>query len=123
MPVYKGGKMLYIKTDGQDYEFYKELENRYTDIIVADSKNFDGSMEIVEVFITLTPVILSALTVILHDILSYYKSKNKYDSKNQTEIKIEKKTKNGEFKVVVKSSSIDDVDQTVEKTIQQIKKL
>ena len=123
MPVYKGGKMLYIKTDGQDYEFYKELENRYTDIIVADSKNFDGSMEIVEVFITLTPVILSALTVILHDILSYYKSKNKYDSKDQTEIKIEKKTKNGEFKVVVKSSSIDDVDQTVEKTIQQIKKL
>lgn len=119
----KEEEMLYIKTDGQDYEFFKELENKYADIIVADSKNFDGSTEIVEVFISLTPVVLSALTIILHDILSYYKSKHKYDSKDQTEVKIEKKTKNGEFVVVVKSSSIDDVDATVEKTIQQIKKL
>lgn len=100
-------------------EFFKELENRYMDIIVADSKNFDGSMETVEVFISLTPVVLSALSIILHDILSYYKSKHNYDSKDHTEIKIEKKTKNGEFVVVVKSSAIDDVDQTVEKTIQQ----
>ena len=34
--------MLYIKAEGQDYNFFRELEEKYPDIIVADSKNFDG---------------------------------------------------------------------------------
>lgn len=115
--------MLYIKAEGQDYTFFREMEEKYPDIIVSDSKNFDGSKEIVEVFISLTPVVLSSLTMIVHDILSYMKSRHKDDSKKQTEIQIEKKTVDGEYKVVVKSSEIEDVDKTVAKTIQQIKKL
>lgn len=115
--------MLYIKAEGQDYTFFREMEEKYPDIIVSDSKNFDGSKEIVEVFISLTPVVLSSLTLIVHDILSYMKSRHKDDSKKQTEIQIEKKTVDGEYKVVVKSSEIEDVDKTVAKTIQQIKKL
>lgn len=115
--------MLYIKAEGQDYTFFREMEDKYPDIIVADSKNFDGSKEIVEVFISLTPVVLSSLTVIVHDILSYMKSRHKDDSKKQTEIKIEKKTVDEEYKVIVKSTEIEDVDKAVVKTIQQIKKL
>lgn len=115
--------MLYIKAEGTDYNFFREMEEKYSDIIVADSKNFDGSKEIVEVFISLTPAILSSLTIIIHDILSYMKSRHKDDSKKQTEIEIEKKTSAGEYKVIVKSSEIDDVDKAVTKTIQQIKKL
>ena len=115
--------MLYIKAAGRDYNFFREMEEKYSDFIVADSKNFDGSKEIVEVFISLTPAILSSLTIIIHDILSYMKSRHKDDSKKQTEIEIEKKTSAGEYKVIVKSSEIDDVDKAVTKTIQQIKKL
>ncbi len=115
--------MLYIKAEGTDYNFFREMEEKYSDFIVADSKNFDGSKEIVEVFISLTPAILSSLTIIIHDILSYMKSRHKDDSKKQTEIEIEKKTSAGEYKVIVKSSEIDDVDKAVTKTIQQIKKL
>ncbi|NBH25133.1 hypothetical protein D3Z60_04850 [Lachnospiraceae bacterium] len=115
--------MLYIKAAGTDYNFFREMEEKYSDFIVADSKNFDGSKEIVEVFISLTPAILSSLTIIIHDILSYMKSRHKDDSKKQTEIEIEKKTSAGEYKVIVKSSEIDDVDKAVTKTIQQIKKL
>lgn len=115
--------MLYIKAEGTDYNFFREMEEKYSDIIVADSKNFDGSKEFVEVFISLTPAILSSLTIIIHDILSYMKSRHKDDSKKQTEIEIEKKTSSGEYKVIVKSSEIDDVDKAVMKTIQQIKKL
>lgn len=119
-----GGKIvLYIKADGQDYTFFREIEERYSDIIVSDSKNFDGSSEIVEVFISLTPIVLSSLTIILHDILSYMKSRHKDDSKKQNEISIEKKTECGEYKIVVKSSEIEDIDTAVAKTIQQIKKL
>ena len=115
--------MLYIKAAGTDYNFFREMEEKYSEFIVADSKNFDGSKEIVEVFISLTPAILSSLTIIIHDILSYMKSRHKDDSKKQTEIEIEKKTSAGEYKVIVKSSEIDDVDKAVTKTIQQIKKL
>ena len=115
--------MLYIKAEGQDYAFFKEIEKKYSDIFVTNSKNFDGSKEIVEIFITLTPVIMSSITIILHDILSYMKSKHKDDSKKQTEIQIEKKIADGEFKVIVTSSEIKDVDKAVSKTIQQIKKL
>lgn len=115
--------MLYIKADGQDYTFFREMEEKYSDIIVADSKNFDGSKEIVEVFISLTPVVLSSLTIIIHEILSYMKSKHKDAAKKQNEIQIEKKTEDGEYKVVVKSSEIEDIDKAVAKTIQQIRKL
>lgn len=115
--------MLYIKADGQDYTFFREMEEKYSDIIVVDSKNFDGSKEIVEVFISLTPVVLSSLTIIIHDILSYMKSKHKNASKKQNEIKIEKRTEDGDFKVIVKSSEIKNIDKAVAKTIQQIKKL
>lgn len=115
--------MLYIKAEGSDYTFFRQLEEKYSDIIVADSKNFDGSKEIVEVFISLTPVVLSSLTIIIHDILNYMKSKHKDDSKKQTEIEIEKKTSTGEYKMIIKSSEIEDVDKAVAKTIQQIKKL
>lgn len=51
------------------------------------------------------------------------KSRHKDDSKKQNEISIEKKTADGEYKVVVKSSEIEDIDKSVAKTIQQIKKL
>ncbi len=115
--------MLYIKAEGQDYSFFREMEERFPDIIVADSKNFDGSKEIVEVFISLTPIVLSSLTIIIHDILSYMKSRHKDDSKKQTEIKIEKKISDKEYKVVITSSEIDDVDRSVEKAIRQINKL
>lgn len=115
--------MIYIKAEGQDYFFFKELEEKFQDIVVVDSKNFDGSAEIVEVFISLTPVVLSSITIIIHDILNYMKSKHKDNSKDQTEIKIEKKVKDGEFKLLIKSSDIDDLDKAVTKTIQQIKKL
>lgn len=115
--------MLYIKAEGSDYSFFKQLEEKYADIIVADSKNFDGSKEIVEVFISLTPVVLSSLTIIIHDILNYMKSRHKDDSKKQTEIKIEKKTADGEYKMIIKSTEIEDVDKAVAKTVQQIKKL
>ena len=119
-----GGKIvLYIKAGGQDYTFFREIEDKYPDIIVSDSKNFDGSAETVEVFIALTPAVLSSLTIILHDILSYMKSRHKDDSKKQNEISIEKKTADGEYKIVVKSSEIEDIDKSVAKTVQQIKKL
>lgn len=115
--------MLYIKAEGQDYSFFRGMEEKYPDIIVADSKNFDGSKEIVEVFISLTPAILSSLTIIIHDILSYMKSRHQDDSKKQTDIEIEKKTADGEYKVIFKSSEVEDIDKAVAKTIQQIKKL
>ena len=28
--------MLYIKAEGQDYTFFREMEDKYPDIIVAD---------------------------------------------------------------------------------------
>ena len=114
--------MLYIKTDGSDLDFFRSLETRYEDIIVADSKNFDGSSEMVEVFVTLTPSILTALTVIITEVLSYMKSKHADNANNTTEIQIEKKTKSGEFKVIVKSTEIKDVNESVEQVIKQIKK-
>ena len=106
-----------------DNEFIAQIKEKYPDIIVADSKNFDGSKEIVEVFISLTPAILSSLTIIIHDILSYMKSRHKDDSKKQTDIEIEKKTADGEYKIIFKSSEVEDIDKAVAKTIQQIKKL
>ncbi len=51
------------------------------------------------------------------------KSRHKDDSKKQTNIEIEKKTADGEYKVIFKSSEIKDIDKAVAKTIQQIKKL
>lgn len=113
--------MLYIKADGADWDFFKELENDYSDVLVSYSKNFDGSAELVEVFITLSPAILSALTVIVTQILSYMKSKHSDDAKKVSEIQIEKKQPDGEFKIIVKSSDIDDVDKTIAKIIRKIK--
>ena len=61
--------------------------------------------------------------IIIHDILSYMKSRHKDDSKKQTDIEIEKKTADGEYKIIFKSSEVEDIDKAVAKTIQQIKKL
>ena len=38
-------------------------------------------------------------------------------------IEIEKKTADGEYKIIFKSSEVEDIDKAVAKTIQQIKKL
>ena len=115
--------MLYIKGSAKDYEFFRKYEEEYSDIVVSDSKNFDGSKELVEVFITLSPIVLSSITMILHDIISYMKSTHKDDSNNQSEIVIEKKTDDGEFRVILKSTDIDDIDTAVASTVKQIKKL
>lgn len=115
--------MIYIKANGSDLTFFKKLENNYTDILVSDSKNFDGSAELVEVFITLSPAILSALTVIITQILSYMKSKHNDDSKKSAEIQLEVKQLSGEFKLIIKSSDIDDLNKTIKNVISQIKKL
>lgn len=115
--------MLYITASGEDYKFFREVEEKYEGIIVSDSKNFDGSKELVEVFIKLAPIAVPALTVILHEILSYMKAKYKADKGNSTEILVEKKTDEGEFKVLIKSSEIEDVDKELAKVMRQIKKL
>lgn len=90
-------------------------ENRYTCFIASQNYLLQ--------FISLTPAILSSLTIIIHDILSYMKSRHKDDSKKQTDIEIEKKTADGEYKIIFKSSEVEDIDKAVAKTIQQIKKL
>lgn len=113
--------MIYIKADGSDYNFFKELENTYSDVIVSSSKNFDGSAELIEVFITLSPALLSALTVIITQILSYMKSKHNDNANKTTEIQLEKKQADDEFKIIIKSSDIDDLNETIEKVISQIK--
>lgn len=103
--------MIYIKAHGSDLTFFEDLEKKYEDILVSDSKNFDGSAELVEVFITLSPVILSSLTVIITQILSYMKAKHNDDAKKEGEIQIELKRPSGEFKIIIKSPDIDNLDE------------
>lgn len=115
--------MLYIKAEKEDKQFFEKLCEEYPQIIMSSSKNFDGSSEIVEVFIELSPVILSSITIIVHDILHYMKAKYKSKEDNKSEISIEKKMPDGEYKVLIKSSKIDDVEETIQETVRQIKKL
>ena len=115
--------MLYIKAAEQDYDFFRKLEEKYEDIVVAESKNFDGSNGIVEVFVSLTPVLLPSITLIVHDILSYMKSKHRDDSTDKTEITIEKKDGNGEYRMIIKSSEVADLNEAIAKTVRQINKL
>jgi len=115
--------MLYIKAEKDDKQFFERLCGEYPQIIMSSSKNFDGSSEIVEVFIELSPVILSSITIIVHDILHYMKAKYKSREDNKSEISIEKKMSDGEYKVLIKSSQIDDVEETIRETVRQIKKL
>ena len=53
-------------------------------------------------------VILSSITIIVHDILHYMKAKYKSKEDNKSEISVEKKMPDGEYKVLIKSSKIDD---------------
>lgn len=115
--------MLYIKANEEDYQFFQKLRNKYPDISITTGMNIDGNAHAVEVFIELTPVILSSLTIIIHEVVSYMKSKKKYEEKKQAEITVEKKDKKGEYRIVVKTSDIDDVEEAVDKAVQQIKKL
>lgn len=115
--------MIYIKASGSDLAFFKNLENEYEDILVSDSKNFDGSAELVEVFITLSPAILSALTVIITQIVSYMKAKYNADTKKTDKFQIEIKGDSGEFTVIINSSNIDDPDETIKNVISQIERL
>lgn len=115
--------MLYIKANEEDYQFFQELSNKYSDISITTGMNIDGNAHVVEVFIELTPVILSSLTIIIHEVLSYMKSKKKYVDKKQAEITVEKKDKKGEYRIVVKTSDINDIEEAVNKTVQQIKKM
>lgn len=91
--------MLYIKASYDDYAFFSNLKEKYTDdIILLSSRNFDDSSKLVEIFIELTPSILLALTTIIHEIVSYMNNKNKYAQKmpdsQSSEIIIEKKENN-----------------------------
>lgn len=118
--------MLYIKASHDDYAFFSNLKEKYTDdIILLSSRNFDGSSELVEIFIELTPSILLALTTIIHEIVSYMNNKNKYAQKTpdsqSSEIIIEKKENNNQFKIVVKSSDIHEVEENVQKILNIIK--
>ncbi len=115
--------MLYIRSNKDDYDFFEQLKNKYPNISVSTSMSIDGNSQLVEVFIELTPVILSSLTIIVHEILSYMNDKRKNEKDKQSEITIEKKNKKGAYKVIVKSSDVDDIDKALEKTIKQIKKL
>lgn len=49
------------------------------------------------------------------------KSKHNDNANKTTEIQLEKKQADDEFKIIIKSSDIDDLNETIEKVISQIK--
>lgn len=115
--------MLHIIANEEDYKFFEDLKSKYPDIAIVKSLNIDGSSHIVEIFIELSPAILSALTIIIHEILNYMSEKKKLNKKETTEIALEKKNKKGEYKLILKTSDIDNVDIILDKTIDKIRKL
>lgn len=119
--------MIRISAGNEDYDFFETLQNKYDGIDLVTGKELDGSADIVEVIIQLTPSILPFLALILHEIISYMKEKRRQETKEKTanpsKITVEKKTGSGKFKIIIESDQIDDVDTTVNNTIKQIKKM
>lgn len=119
--------MIRISAGNEDYDFFATIQNKYDGIDLVTGKGLDGSADIVEVIIQLTPSVLPFLALILHEIVSYMKEKKKQEVKAKTEnsskITVEKKVDSGEFKIIIESDQIDDVDATVNKAIKQIKRM
>jgi hypothetical protein len=114
--------MLYIKLNATDLTFFDRISDEHSDIIVSRSKGFDGGIESAEVIILLTPSVLACASTILTQIISYMKEKYTTDKGNQTEIIIEKKIGDNNFKILLKSSGISDVNEEVQRLLKEIRK-
>ncbi|WP_320968018.1 hypothetical protein [Hungatella hathewayi] len=115
--------MLYIEAGKKDREFFEALSDKYSDIIVTTSKNFDGNSELIQVAIILSPLILKTIDKIIHEIVTYMSTREKVKQENPSEIIVKRQVENDKFEIVIKSSEVTDIEKTVDEICKKIKKL
>ena len=103
--------MILIEFVESDMDLFEDFINQYPDnIIVSSSKKFIGGTKIYELLIVLAPAIISSLSLVIQNIISYKQSQYVTDKNNVSELKIKVKNKDDEYEIAFKSSSITDKD-------------
>lgn len=119
--------MIRISATNEDYQFFSELNAKYGGIDIITGKGLDGSTDLLDVIIQLSPTVLPFVAYIIHEIVGYMKEKKVQDTKKHTQnpsrITIEKRDKNGEFKIILESDQIDDINSATNKAVKLINKL
>lgn len=110
--------MLVITMEKDDRNFYSNLCKNFPDeIFFISQRSFLGDRDIYELVISLTPPILASITIILHDILRYKKSKQ-----NKTKFSISLK-KDDHITVIIDNfdiSSANEIDKIVKNAVSNI---
>lgn len=118
--------MIKINANNEDYDFFLNLQKKYDDINIVTGKGLDGSADIVEIIIQLTPTVLLNIAIIVHEIVSYMKEKKKQEriekTENPSKITVKKKSDNGEFEIILESDQIDDINATTNRIVKMINK-
>lgn len=117
--------MVIIEYAESDKELFERFITQYSDnIVLSSSKKFIGGTKIYELLIVLTPTVISSLSLIVQNIISYKQAQYTADKGNMSEIKIRVKNKdNSEYEIAFKSSSItdkDDLNKLLNDTMEKI---
>lgn len=116
--------MVIIEYAESDKELFESFIAQYPDnIVLSRSKKFIGGTEIYELLVVLTPTIISSLSLIVQNVISYKQAQYTADKGNMSELKIRVKNKDNEYEIVFKSSSItdkDDLNKLLNDTMEKI---
>jgi len=119
--------MLIFEATNEDVGFLAEVQNDFLDnIVVARSKNFSGSTELIDVIIVLTPTILSAVSIFMNNMLQHRISKMELGKNQPSEVTFKFKNNKDEYEIILKSSTVsskEELNDVVENAINKIKEL
>jgi hypothetical protein len=119
--------MLNFEINIDDIPYLGKIKENYPDnVFMMKSKNFDGSKEIIEIIITLTPAILSSVAIIMNNLLHHRISKMESEKNPPSEISFKVKNNDSDFEFVLKSSTISniaEIDTAVANAMNKIKEI
>lgn len=118
--------MLIIKMPREYDPFFSDVLNQDSEAITMSySKNFSGGKELVEIVVTLSPIILPSLIITLKAILKHIQEMKRMDKENPDEVTIRTKKSDIEIEVILKSSDVtkeSNIDELVDKIIKKATK-
>lgn len=123
-----GGFIMFIfEIINDDLRFLDEIQKDFPDnIVIAKSKNFSGSTDLINVIIILTPTILSSIAIFMNNLLQHKISKMQIEKNQPSEVTFKLKNDKNEYEIILKSSEIsnkNELTDAIDNAINKIKEL
>jgi hypothetical protein len=116
--------MLIFEATSDDVQFLNEIQEAFPEnMIVAKSKNFSGSTELIDVIIVLTPTILSSISILMNNMLKHRVSKMELEKNQPSEVTFKYKNDKDEYEIILKSSTISNKDELEEAVVSAMNKI